>query len=95
MKEYNPQTAKLKVGEHFSEIQTSELSKHYDNYFSLTLKAKRCLATNLGITVQSLRKWMYRKSQKEKDSQRTKHHRETLYEPEQGINVAGTLEFYL
>ena len=95
MKEYNPQTAKHRVGECFSEIHTRELNKHYANFFNLTPEAKRCLAESLGMKIESLRAWMYRKWKKENNLETTKQQLQTLHEPEHGISVAGILAFYL
>ena len=89
LKEYNPQTAKRRKGEHYSKLQARELNKHYANYFSLTQEAKRTLATTLGIKTGSLRLWMHRKWRQEKDSKRIRLHLQTLCQQERGINVAG------
>ena len=91
LKEYNPQTAKHRAGEHFSKVHTRELSKRYPDYFTLTPKAKRALATRLGMTVESLRKWMSRKWQKE-DLERKKQKLQTSYMQEHGISFAGMLQ---
>ena len=95
LKECNPQTAKRRVGAHFSEVQARELNKHYANFFTLTPKAKRCLATSLGITVERVRAWMYRKWKRENYLEPTKQQLQTLHEQEHGTNVAGILTFYL
>ena len=66
-----------------------ELNKHYAKYFSLTPDAERSLATSLGITVMSLRKWMQRKREKEKAFVRTNTQLQTPYKPEDGMHVIG------
>ena len=89
LKEYDPQTAKRRKEQCFSNIHTRELNKHYVNYFNLTKEAKRCLARSLGISVESLRKWMRKKWQDERDLERTKNRIQTSYKQEHGLNVAG------
>ena len=89
--EYDPQTAKRRVRERFSDVHTRELNKHYPNYFNLTPEARRSLATSLGITVASLRNWMNRKHAKEKASKITKDQLLTYHKQEHGIHVAGIL----
>ena len=71
-------------------MQTSELNKIYPTYFNLTLKAKRSLATSLGITVAGLRSWMSRKLKNEKDLERTEQQFQTLLKQGHGITVSGT-----
>ena len=90
LKEYNPQTAKRRRGQSYSEIHTRELNEHYVTYFSLTLEAKRCLARSLGISVDSLRRWMRKKWEEERDLERAKNRIHTSYKQEHGLNVAGT-----
>ena len=75
-------------------MQTRELNKIYPNYFNLTSKAKRSLATSLGITVVGLRSWMRRKSKEEKDLERTEQQFQTLLKQGYGINVSGTSKYY-
>ena len=89
LKEYDPQTTKRRRGQSYSEIHARELDKHYVTYFSLTLEAKRCLARSLGISVDSLRKWMRRKWHEERDLERTKNRIHTFYIEAHGLNVAG------
>ena len=83
------------MGQHYSELQTRELNKHYPDFFSLTPEAKCYLATSLGIKVDSLRAWMYRKWKKENNLETTKQQFQTLHDKEHGINVAGILAFHL
>ena len=82
LKECSPQTAIPIRGVRYSRIQTRELNKNFDVYFSLTAKAKQSLATSLGITKRGLSTWMSRKLKKETDLQ-------TLHQQEGGINAAG------
>ena len=69
-------------GMRYSRIQTRELNKNFDAYFSLTPKAKQSLATSLGITKRGLSAWMSKKLKKETDLQ-------TLHKQGDGINAAG------
>ena len=89
LKGYDPQAAKRRVRERFTDVQTRELNKHYANYFSLTRQAKRSLATSLGISVESLRKWMRRKWEKENALKITKDQLQTFYKQEHGIHITG------
>ena len=88
-KEYNPLTAKRRIGQRFSEVRTRELGKHYVNYFNLTREAKHCLAGSLGISGDSLKKWMHKKWRKERNLEKAKNRTQTSYKQEHGLNVAG------
>ena len=90
LKEYNPQTARRWRGQSYSRIHTRELNKHYVDFFNLTHEAKLHLAANLGITVDSLRRWMRKKWHEERDLVRVKNRIQTPYKQDHGLNVAGT-----
>ena len=89
LKGYDPRTAQRRVSQRYTNIQTKELNKHYADYFSLTEKAKCSLATSLGITPESLRKWMRRKWKKEKGLKRTNSQLQTPNEQKHGIQITG------
>ena len=90
LKVYNPQTARRRVGQHYSKVRAYELSNHYVNYFSLNREGKRSLAANLGITSEGLSKWMRRKYQEEQDLVRAKIKLQEPYMQDLGRDVAGT-----
>ena len=91
LKEYNPQTAKPRVGQKYSKILTKELNKEYLNFFNVTAEAKCSLAKSLGITVDGLRRWMHKKWQEQRDLERAKKCIQTPYIQQHGLSVAGIL----
>ena len=91
--EYDPQLARRKMGEYFTDIQTRELSRHYDTYFSLTSKAKYSLASSLGIPVYSLRKWMYRMRQKQNELSIIQQQHQTPSKRKHVMTASGSCDF--
>ena len=69
------------------------MNKHYDTFFKLSPKAKESLAASLGLPTESLKSYMYRKRQKEKERAKIVQQFRTSYEDDGSINTTGMYKY--